>query len=289
MGIVNITPDSFSDGGRYIETGPACEHALRLVAEGADILDLGGESTRPQAQAVPVDEELRRVIPVIEAIRRHCQIPISIDTSKPEVMRAAVTAGATLINDVRALREPGALECAAALDAGVVLMHMQGMPRTMQKNPSYNDVLSEVHDFLYARIKACVDAGIDCGSLIVDPGFGFGKNLDHNLQLLANLNQLCAMATPVLVGVSRKSMLGAMIDRDVDDRVHASVALAVYAADQGAAVLRVHDVRATHDALRVTAMVRARERKTQFQPNSGQANELRGWQPAEKENHEFNT
>ncbi len=257
MGVINTTPDSFSDGGRFLAPGRALEHALRLTAEGADIIDIGGESTRPQAPQVSLDEELNRVIPVIEALRGHSEIPISVDTSKPEVMRSAVAAGATLINDVRALRAPGALGCAAALGVGVVLMHMQGQPRTMQENPYYTDVVTQVRDFLQQRVTACIEAGIDPGRIIIDPGFGFGKNLQHNLRLLANLDTLTANGLPVLIGVSRKSMINTLLDRPMEERIHASVALAVCAAQRGAALLRVHDVQATSDALRVTAMVAA--------------------------------
>jgi len=259
MGVVNITPDSFSDGGRYLSAEKAIEHALRLESEGADILDLGGESTRPGAGGVTLDEELKRVIPVIEAIRRRSGIPLSIDTSKAGVMRAAIEAGADIINDVRALREPGALACAAQLDAAVVLMHMQGQPRTMQENPHYVDVVAQVREFLMERATACLEAGLERGQLILDPGFGFGKNLQHNLDLLANLGTLALIGWPLLVGVSRKSMIGAILNRVVNDRVHASVALALCAAQRGAAILRVHDVQATCDALRVSARVAASE------------------------------
>ena len=188
MGVVNITPDSFSDGGQFLAPEAATEHALRLVDEGVDILDLGGESTRPRAAEVDLDEELKRVIPVIEALRRHSTIPISIDTSKPEVMRAAVNAGASIINDVRALKAQGALQCAQELNVGVVLMHMLGEPRSMQENPQYTDVISQVRDFLLNRVDDCVQSGIDGKQIVIDPGFGFGKNLEHNLSLLANLN-----------------------------------------------------------------------------------------------------
>ncbi len=264
MGVVNVTPDSFSDGGRYLSKDAAVEHALRLTSQGADILDVGGESTRPDAAEISLDEELERVIPVIDAVHKRLQIPISIDTSKPGVMRAAVEAGASLINDVRALRLPGALECAAQLNVDVVLMHMQGDPKTMQKDPQYADLLSEVRTFFELRAAACIKAGIAAEQIIIDPGFGFGKTVQHNLRLLANLHDVAASGWPVLVGVSRKSMIGGMLDRNINERLHASVALAVFAAQHGASMLRVHDVQATCDALRVTAMVTAEYRNTQI-------------------------
>ncbi len=263
MGVVNITPDSFSDGGQFLTTDAATEHALRLEDEGADILDLGGESTRPRAAEVTIEEELKRVIPVIEAVRRQSTIPISIDTSKPEVMSAAVMAGASIINDVRALRAQGALQCAQELNVAVVLMHMRGQPRSMQENPQYDDVISQVREFLLTRVDDCLQAGIDAKQIIIDPGFGFGKNLEHNLLLLANLKKLTNSDWPVLVGVSRKSMIATMLGREMDhqldDRSYASVAMALYAAQCGAAIIRVHDVQATCDALRVTAQVAAKQ------------------------------
>ena len=259
MGVVNITPDSFSDGGQFLATDAAIEHALRLEDEGADILDLGGESTRPRAAEVGLEEELKRVIPVIEGVRRQSTISISIDTSKPEVMSAAVQAGASIVNDVRALKARGALQCVQELNVGVVLMHMRGEPRSMQENPKYTDVISQVREFLLKRVDDCVQSGIDGRQLIIDPGFGFGKNLEHNLLLLANLGQLTSSGWPVLVGVSRKSMIASMLDRKTGDRSYASVAMAVYAAQCGAAILRVHDVQGTCDALRVTAQVVAKK------------------------------
>jgi len=257
MGILNLTPDSFSDGGRFNRLPAALEHARRMHAEGANIIDVGGESTRPGARPASLDEELDRVVPVIEAIRGELPVAISIDTSKPEVMRAAVSAGASVINDVRALREEGAVAAAAELGVSVCLMHMQGEPRTMQSNPHYDDVVTEVRDFLVARAEVCRRRGIAGSRLLIDPGFGFGKNLDHNLRLLAELDVLTTTGYPVVVGLSRKSMIGAILDRDVDSRIYASVALALMAYLRGAQVIRVHDVGATLDALRVASRVAA--------------------------------
>jgi dihydropteroate synthase len=251
MGILNVTPDSFSDGGIFLARDAAVAHALAMVEDGADIIDVGGESTRPGAHAVSVQDELDRVIPVIEAIARAVPVPISIDTSKPEVMRAAVAAGAGLINDVRALREPHAIETAAALKVPVCLMHMQGEPRSMQHHPVYNDVLGEVRDFLQERIEACVTVGISRQRLVVDPGFGFGKTVEHNLDLLRRLGELRALGAPILAGLSRKSMIGALFGLPVAQRLHASVALAQIAVQNGAVMLRVHDVRATREAIRM--------------------------------------
>ena len=251
MGILNVTPDSFSDGGIFLSRDAAVAHALTMVEEGADIIDVGGESTRPGAQAVSVQEELDRVIPVIEAIARAVPVPVSIDTSKPEVMRAAVAAGSGLINDVRALREPGALETAAALQVPVCLMHMQGEPRSMQQHPVYADVAVEVRDFLQERIHACVAAGIPRQRIVIDPGFGFGKSAEHNLELLRRLGELRTLGMPILAGLSRKSMIGALLGLPVAQRLHASVALALIAVQNGAAMLRVHDVRATREAIRM--------------------------------------
>ena len=250
VGIVNTTPDSFSDGGACLDAGPAITHALKLAEAGADILDIGGESTRPGAQAVSADEELRRVLPVIEALagRGLC---VSIDTRKPEVMRAAVAAGAAMVNDVAALRAPGALDAVAASDAAVCLMHMQGEPRTMQQEPVYADVVREVGDFLMARAAACEAAGIARTRLMVDPGFGFGKTLAHNLSLLAHLDRLVAPDLPVLAGMSRKSMLGALTGRAVGEREFAGVAAHLAAVMRGARAVRVHDVAAMRDALAV--------------------------------------
>ncbi len=250
MGIVNVTPDSFSDGGRYLLHEQAVAHALQLVAEGAAIVDIGGESTRPGAAAVSVDDELARVIPVIKQLRRHSEVVISIDTSKPEVMQAAVAAGAELINDVWALRQPGALEAAAASKAAVCLMHMQGEPRTMQQQPLYQDVVAEVLLFLQQQISRC-QPSIDRARILLDPGFGFGKGVGHNFALLRALSQLQALQLPVLAGLSRKSMLGAVTGRTSDERLAASVAAATLALAGGASILRVHDVAATVDAVAV--------------------------------------
>ena len=250
MGIVNVTPDSFSDGGRFFDTAAAVEQARRLVDEGADLLDIGGESTRPGAAPVPLDEELRRVLPVLERIV-DLGVPVSVDTMKPEVMHAALAAGAAMINDVLALRAPGALECLARSDAGVCLMHMQGDPRTMQIEPAYGDVVAEVRDFLTQRAEAAVAEGIARDRIAIDPGFGFGKAKAHNLALLARLSELAAMGLPVLVGLSRKSVLGQATKRPVGERMAASVAAALLAAERGASILRVHDVAATCDALAV--------------------------------------
>ena len=259
MGVLNVTPDSFSDGGQFLSPAAAVEHGLRMAGEGAAILDVGGESTRPGAQPVSGDEELRRILPVIERLRALTGAVISVDTSKPEVMRAAAAAGAGFINDVRALRDPGALEAAAASGCGLCLMHMQGEPGTMQVAPRYDDVVAEVRAFLAARVAACREAGIDAARLTVDPGFGFGKNLEHNLTLLRQLGELAADGTPVLVGLSRKATVGKLTGREAGARVHGSVALAVIAALKGARIIRAHDVAATVDAMQVVAAVAARE------------------------------
>lgn len=255
MGVVNVTPDSFADGGRFYEPQAAIAQALDLVAAGAAILDIGGESTRPRATAVSVSEEIDRVVPIVEAVHKQCDVPISIDTSKPEVMKAAVNAGAGLINDVRALAEPDALTTAVTCAVPVCLMHMRGEPRTMQQAPHYHDVVMEVRDFLAKRVAACVAAGIPRDRILIDPGFGFGKSLDHNLQLLRGLPAFHEMGLPILVGLSRKSMIGAILDKPVDERLIGSVALASLAAWLGAAVIRVHDVRETVDAVKVVAAV----------------------------------
>ena len=258
MGIVNVTPDSFSDGGAHDTTDAAVAHALRLVEEGADVLDIGGESTRPGAAEVEVEEELRRVVPVIERLAAQVAVPISIDTSKPEVMRAAVQAGAGMINDVYGLRREGALDAAAALGVPVVLMHMQGEPRSMQAAPQYDDVVGEVHRFLAERIFAAEMAGIPKQRIVVDPGFGFGKDTAHNLQLLAQFERFVELGVPVLAGLSRKRSIGELTGRDVPaDRVAGSVAAHLIAAQRGAAIVRVHDVAATVDALKVWNAVSA--------------------------------
>ena len=258
MGIVNVTPDSFSDGGAHDNVDAAVAHGLRLAAEGADILDVGGESTRPGAEPVGVEEELRRVIPVIERLARECPLPISVDSSKPEVMRAAVAAGAGMLNDVHALRGEGALDAAASFATPVVLMHMQGEPRSMQAEPHYEDVVSEVFRFLAERIFAAEMAGIDKKRIVVDPGFGFGKNRDHNLALLAQLRRFEELGVPVLAGLSRKKTIGELTGRsDPRERVHGSVTAHLIAAQHGARLLRVHDVAATVDALQVWNAVAA--------------------------------
>jgi dihydropteroate synthase len=257
MGVLNVTPDSFSDGGQFASHTAAVEHGLRMAGEGAALIDVGGESTRPGAEPVTVQEELRRILPVIEHLRRATAAIISVDTSKGEVMRAAAAAGAGFINDVRALREPGALEAAAASGCGLCLMHMQGEPRSMQAQPHYRDVVAEVRAFLGERVAACRAAGIDPSRLTVDPGFGFGKTLEHNLTLLRHLPELVAGGPPVLVGLSRKSTVGKLTGREADERVYGSVALAVIAALKGARIIRAHDVAATVDALKVTAAVAA--------------------------------
>jgi dihydropteroate synthase len=256
MGILNVTPDSFSDGGDFATREAALRHARQMVADGADLIDVGGESTRPGAPPVSVAEELDRVIPVIEALAGELAVPVSVDTSKPEVMRAAVAAGAGLINDVAALRRPGALAAAAALRVPVCLMHMQGEPGTMQQDPTYGDVVAEVAAFLAGRLAACEAAGIPRERLLVDPGFGFGKTLAHNLALLRGLPRLASLGVPVLAGLSRKSMIGALLGGvPVGERLHGSVAAAVLAVERGAAIVRVHDVGPTVQALRIVAAV----------------------------------
>ena len=257
MGIVNVTPDSFSDGGRHDTVAAAVAHGLKLAAEGADLLDVGGESTRPGAGAVSLEDELARVIPVVERLSRETALPISVDTSKPEVMRAAVAAGAGMINDVYGLRREGALDAAASLGVPVVLMHMLGEPGSMQDAPHYDDVVGDVHRFLAERLFACEMAGIARKNLVVDPGFGFGKTLEHNLLLLRQLARLGDLGVPVLAGLSRKRSLGDITGRGVDERVFASVAAAVLAAEYGARLVRVHDVAATVDAMKVWAAVAA--------------------------------
>lgn len=256
MGILNVTPDSFSDGGDFISPEAAVEHARALVEAGADILDIGGESTRPGAHGVSDQQELDRIIPVIQAVAGELPVPISVDTNKPGVMREAVAAGAGMINDVLALQADGALQAARELAVPVCLMHMQGKPRTMQQNPRYADVVKAVSAFLAERIDAAVTAGIPRQRLLVDPGFGFGKTLAHNLTLLNQLTRLGSLELPILIGISRKSMIGALLDgAPVDQRLHGSVAAAVMAVERGASIVRVHDVKATADAIRVTHAV----------------------------------
>ena len=266
MGIINVTPDSFSDGGKFSQTSLAFAHALKLIKDGASILDIGGESTRPNATPVSLQEELDRVIPVIEKLVEHfnqnkqISIPISIDTYKPQVMQAAIQAGVSMVNDVRALQEgaglnKSALQIAANSNVGVCLMHMQGSPLTMQQNPQYSDVLSEVKAFLKARLQASIDAGCRASNILLDPGFGFGKTREHNIRLLHNLESFADLGQPLLVGLSRKSVLGQVTGNDVDARLYSSIAASVIAAMKGAKILRVHDVKATVEALNVVAAV----------------------------------
>jgi dihydropteroate synthase len=250
MGVVNVTPDSFSDGGRFFGTQQALEHARVLIEEGADILDIGGESSRPGAEPVGLDEELRRVMPVLEQLAQ-MPVPVSVDTCKPDVMRRAIAAGAAMVNDINALREPGALEAVAQSQAAVCLMHMQGEPRSMQRDPKYEDVVAEVTTFLAQRVDAAQQAGIARERIVIDPGFGFGKNTAHNLGLLRGLHKIAGLGQPVLVGLSRKSLFGKITGKPVADRVSASVAAALLAVERGAALVRVHDVAATRDALLV--------------------------------------
>ncbi len=258
LGVINVTPDSFSDGGANESVDAAVAHGLRLLADGADALDIGGESTRPGAEEVPAELEIARVVPVIERLARETSVPISIDTSKPEVMRAAVAAGAGIINDVYALRREGALEAARDLSVPVILMHMQGEPRSMQKAPHYDDAVDEVRRFLADRIFACELAGIPKARIVIDPGFGFGKTLEHNLSLLAGLETFADLGVPLLAGMSRKRMIGELTGRDINERLVGSVAAHLMAAERGAMLLRVHDVAAMRDALAVWTAVRDR-------------------------------
>jgi dihydropteroate synthase len=257
MGVLNVTPDSFSDGGRYVSHARALEHAHAMIEAGAAIIDVGGESTRPGAPAVSVEEELRRVIPVVEQLARGGHAVVSVDTSTPEVILAAVAAGATLINDVRGLQRPGALEAAAASDCAVCVMHMQGEPQTMQQRPEYTDVVAEVKQFLQRRVAACEAAGIDRDRIVIDPGFGFGKTVAHNLALVRQLPELVALRLPVLLGMSRKSTIAVITGRPDGGRLAGSLALAVAAVLRGAHVIRAHDVAETVDALKVAYAVQA--------------------------------
>lgn len=252
MGVVNVTPDSFSDGGRYLETGAAVAHARKLAEEGADLIDIGAESSRPGAVGVSLEEELSRLMPVLEALR-DLTVPISVDTVKPEVMRAAIDAGAAMVNDISALHSPGALEAVAASDVGICLMHMQGEPRTMQREPRYDDVVGEVKTFLAGRVAEAEAHGVARERIVIDPGFGFGKTAEHNFELLRNLESLAELGVPLMAGWSRKSTLGAITGRPAGERLAASVAAALLAAQHGARILRVHDVAATRDALAVLA------------------------------------
>jgi dihydropteroate synthase len=255
MGILNTTPDSFSDGGRYAAVDAAIARARDIVAQGAAIIDVGGESTRPGAAGVEASVEIARVLPVIEGIAANCDVAISIDTSKPEVMRAAVAAGACIINDVYALRAAGARAAAAHTEAGVCLMHMQGEPRNMQDNPHYDDVIAEVMGFLSRERQACIDSGIAADSIVVDPGFGFGKNLEHNLTLLRELPRLAALNAPLVVGVSRKSVIGKILGKPLHERLYGGLGLAALAVCGGARIIRTHDVAATVDAVRSVSAV----------------------------------
>jgi len=257
MGILNVTPDSFSDGGKFSSFELACQHADEMVAQGALIIDIGGESTRPGAADVTVEDELARVIPLVEYVAKHHDVWISVDTSKPEVMRQAVNAGAHLINDVRALLEPGALETAAQLNVPICLMHMQGAPRTMQTAPEYQDLVADVSQFLSERIQACIEAGIPRERLLIDPGFGFGKTLEHNYELLAKLERFEQFDLPILIGLSRKSMIGNLLARPTSERLAGSLAGAMIAAQKGAHIIRVHDVPETVDMLKVLQATQA--------------------------------
>jgi dihydropteroate synthase len=255
MGILNVTPDSFSDGGKHASVEKALKRALEMVEQGATFIDIGGESTRPGAPDVSLQEELDRTIPVIEAVARNSDCVISIDTSKAQVMTEAVKAGAGLINDVRALQEPNALEAAANAKVPVCLMHMQGEPRTMQNNPSYNDVVSDVSAFLSGRVKACEAKGIAKEQVLLDPGYGFGKSLEHNYALVKHLPEIMELGYPVLVGMSRKSMIGNLLNRKVDERLAGSISLATIVAQMGAHIIRVHDVAETADAVNIVKML----------------------------------
>lgn len=256
MGILNVTPDSFSDGGRFNRPDVALQRARQMVADGASFIDVGGESTRPGAAPVPVQEELDRVCPVIEVIRRELDTVISVDTSSPDVIREAATLGAGLINDVRSLTREGALEAAVATGLPVALMHMKGEPGVMQKRPEYRNLLREVSRFLMDRVRAVEQAGIPADRVLLDPGFGFGKNLEHNLELLHSLERMKILGHPLFVGLSRKSMLGQITGRAVEERLPASIAVATIAAMKGASVIRAHDVRETMDAVRVVAALK---------------------------------
>ncbi|RZQ51371.1 dihydropteroate synthase [Pseudoalteromonas phenolica] len=257
MGIVNVTPDSFSDGGSYNSVDAAFKQAMRLIEDGAEILDIGGESTRPGAPDVALKEELQRVIPVIKRIREASDCVISIDTSKAAVMEAAIEAGADIINDVRALQEPGALEVAAKYsDVPICLMHMQGQPRTMQANPTYENLISEINQFFEERVLACSKAGINQNRIILDPGFGFGKTLSHNFEILDKFNEFSTLGLPLLAGLSRKSMFGQLLNRETSERVAASLAGALLCAQKGAHIIRVHDVKETADVIGVWQAVR---------------------------------
>jgi len=258
LGIVNVTPNSFSDGGRFLDASHAIAHGLALVAEGADLVDVGGESTRPGAEAVPAEEELRRVIPVVSALARE-GVAVSVDTMKPEVMRAAIDAGCAVVNDVNAFRAPGAIEAVARGGVGVIAMHMQGTPTTMQQAPHYDDVVAEVASYLHERAQALEAGGVARDDIVIDPGFGFGKTLEHNLALFRSLPALAAVGYPLLAGVSRKRMIGEITGRALAERAAGSVAAALLAVQNGASLVRVHDVRETVDALRVWRAIESPE------------------------------
>ena len=262
MGIVNVTPDSFADGGRYLNHADALTHARQLIDEGADIIDIGGESTRPGADEVSADEEIARVLPLLQSLAGS-GVPLSVDTSKGAVMHMALAEGAAIINDVRALREPGALDAVASSDCGLILMHMQGAPRTMQQQPHYDDVTQEVATFLADRVESARTCGVDQARIAIDPGFGFGKTIEHNFTLLSELSQLRRMHRPLVVGLSRKSMLRTMHKRSVGERLAASLAAALLAVERGANIVRVHDVAATRDALDVLRSMKAKGRADQ--------------------------
>lgn len=255
MGVLNVTPDSFSDGGRFVGLDLALAHVEQMLKDGVDIIDVGGESTRPGAAAVSGQDEIERVVPLVEAVRHRFDVPISVDTSKPNVMRAAVAAGANMLNDVLALQEEGALLAAVELAVPVCLMHMQGEPRSMQEDPRYDDVTVEVLQFLRERIDVCQEAGIARNKLLVDPGFGFGKRLSHNLTLLRELGRFKSLELPILIGVSRKSMIGTILNRPVDQRLYGSLAAASLALWQGASIIRTHDVAATKDVVKLCQAV----------------------------------
>lgn len=253
MGVINVTPDSFSDGSLYYQTENAFNKALELIQQGADIIDVGGESTRPGADVVSVEEEIKRITPVINQLRKfNSEISISIDTSKPEVMQAAIAAGANFVNDVNALQAEGAVEMVANSGYPVCLMHKQGKPKTMQNQPKYLDVLTEVMDFFKQRIDQCLSSGIHRKNIVLDPGIGFGKTLEHNLTLLKSIKQIKSLGYPVLIGASRKTMIGEILKASVNDRLYGSLAIAQFAYMQGAQYLRVHDVKATSDVLKIT-------------------------------------
>ncbi len=258
MGVVNATPDSFSDGGQFHQLDSAVAHALQLVDEGADILDIGGESTRPGAEKVSLKEELNRVVPVIQKLReKGCKAAISIDTFKPEVMQAAIDAGADMVNDVTGMENPEARKVVAKADVPVCIMHMSGDPQTMQKNPSYDDVVAEVSAYLVRMVELCQKDGIKKENVILDPGIGFGKQLAHNLTLLAATKSICELGYPILIGVSRKSFIDHLLDRPVNERLAGSLGAGLYTAMQGASILRVHDVRETHDAIRMAEAIQS--------------------------------